>query len=155
MPPLKFELHSLPELVERNDRLWFKLKLDSKSRWQPDRWREPLDEALIQSVLDDASFSSETQKAKRLQALSGSSARLNYSRSLRRRHHHATVSRYQRTCGYSCGVGMVGNAFDAVVRSESSSTTSFRSKREAATCPPPSTIPATKAALAAVLGASW
>jgi hypothetical protein len=41
-------------------------KWDDKLKWQPDVWREPVDEALIQSVLGDATLADSKQRTKRL-----------------------------------------------------------------------------------------
>jgi hypothetical protein len=71
MPTLKCEVYPLPELVNRNGRLWFKLKLDSKQKWQPDTWHEPVADTLIQSIVQDTTLITVKQQISRLMELSG------------------------------------------------------------------------------------
>ena len=48
MPPVKLDVLPLPDLREIDGRVWFKLKLDQKMKWQPDRWLEPARDEDIQ-----------------------------------------------------------------------------------------------------------
>lgn len=66
MPPLKLEVLPMPELKEAGDRFWFKIRLDSELRWQPDAWRWPVTDSQIEAVLNDPELSSPDEKVRRL-----------------------------------------------------------------------------------------
>lgn len=83
MPNPKFDIRCLPQLVKRDGRLWFKLKLDEKRNWQPGMWQEPVNEQLIQTVLNDATLTTSDERLNRLKELSGRAER-NCSEALRR-----------------------------------------------------------------------
>jgi len=69
---LKFEIKSLPDVRERSEgELWFKLVLDSKNRWQPGKWCDPMYTVDIQNVESDASLTSFEAKIQKLMQISG------------------------------------------------------------------------------------
>ena len=60
--------------MDRDRRLWFRVSLNQEAEsygWEPDVWREPVNENAITPVLNDASLSSVWNKVDALKKLSG------------------------------------------------------------------------------------
>lgn len=66
MPPVKLDILPMPDLREIDNRVWFKIKLDEKMKWQPDKWQDPARDEDIQAVLAGTDLGSDDDRVKRL-----------------------------------------------------------------------------------------
>lgn len=73
MPPVKLDIFPLPDLREIDDRVWFKIKLDDKMKWVPDKWQDPARDEDVEAVLSDKELGSLDEHAARLAAITGRS----------------------------------------------------------------------------------
>jgi hypothetical protein len=71
MALVKLELLPLPDLREIGERLWFKIKLDSKAKWRPDGWLDPARDEDIQAALQDSALTSIDDRIKHLSEITG------------------------------------------------------------------------------------